>query len=459
MKVFSNKIALINNSSAIIDEVQILDTVHATPGLAPGDSWLGESGADAVHRRALYADGALRLKTDGSSDFLTGERDARRTTWTFRRPGGGGLRAGVQVQDDIGEQWLYLSLSDEAESPADWMRDLPDGTLLSEISMPGTNHSASYSVFEGMVQHQSDKMDIAQQLAAGIRFLHLEVDIDGDRFTLRDEGVPLPVSLEDVLKTIGDFLGEHRGEAVSVLLKSVVREVMEPTATLSFADVFLGYYEAAPDLWYLKGSIPTLRDVRGKIILWRGFYNDPLLNVYPLGIDADAWEENSAGFTYDLSNPTDPSDPTGGSVYVQNLYNIRYPWNIENKFLVAKKALIQSAAAHPSRLYVNYFGAAGINDQAEDANGPARYTPLDMAEGYTFENMVHEEGDGLPPKVLTYPGVNELLEADLDQYIHDAQQQPPPRAIFVLDYASAPLCEKIIQLNFPHSGSPPAAGG
>lgn len=441
MKAYSNKFAIVNKSSFHAESVRLVDT-DVRAGAAAGETRLIESGLPTLSPRALNDEAALQW-TGGAGTPIVTTKHPRKRLWSFRMPDGREVGATVHLWNRIGEQVVYLSLFDVGAPPlTDWMGGLPDTALLSELNVPGTNQSASYTVYDAMHQHQHEDFDIARQLASGIRYLHLDVQVDNKDFVLVYGKEHVAVPFSDVLTTIRTFLHAHPRETVMLLLHSPSEEKNEETDVNAFVQVFEQYRKAAPELWSVGNSIPKLGDVRGRIVLLRGFYNSPSMDVFPLGLRADNWPEDSTGFTCDLENTAPPQ-----SVYLQNLYNIHYPWNVENKAATARQALAISVNLDRNRLYIDYFAAAGVNEHS-DGGDPRSFTPYDMAEGIIFDDMIQLGAVGSPPAALMYEGLNQLLERDLDQRIDDHAESGIPHAVFVLDYANEALATKIVQLNF-----------
>ena len=183
----------------------------------------------------------------------------------------------------------FACLAACAGSPSgepDWMARLPDTQLLSQLSIPGTHDSgAMYEPYPGIAQAQH--LTIAEQLAAGIRYLDLRCrDVD-DQFFIYHGAIDQNQTFDEALATLYTFLDAHPHELV---IASVKEEAVASGATIPFDQVLARYVAAAPDRWALAPHLPVLGDARGKLVLVRRFATTGA----PLGIDATAWADNAS---------------------------------------------------------------------------------------------------------------------------------------------------------------------
>lgn len=122
----------------------------------------------------------------------------------------------------------------------------------------------------------------------------------------------------------------------------------------SFEATFASYIAGNSALWVLNDSIPSLDQVRGKIVLLRRFR----ALASPLGIDASRWPDNST-FTFE-------------KIKVQDIYQVQ---DHEAKWK-AFTALLDDAKNHsPEFLCINFasgvsstFGIPNINSVSDDIN-------------------------------------------------------------------------------------------
>ncbi len=187
---------------------------------------------------------------------------------------------------------------------SDWMGAIEDSRLLSTLTIPGTHDSATYNYtgdFGDEVKCQD--VDFSEQLAAGNRFFDMRCTSVNNELELYHSTYDLGISLLDVLDNqIKPFLEAHSGETVLMSIK----EEDSPHGDSAPLDKLVNdYVMDNPSLWYVTDSIPSLGEVRGKIVLLRRYSTSD----YPLGIDLNNWPDNqmftltnSAGITYSVQD-------------------------------------------------------------------------------------------------------------------------------------------------------------
>lgn len=181
----------------------------------------------------------------------------------------------------------------------DWMRDLDGKLLLSELSIPGTHDAgARFEPLRGTARCQS--LTIAEQLAAGVRFLDIRCWHLNDSFAIYHGPIDQKLTFAEVIEAVQGFLTANPGECV---ILSVNEESTASGNTRDFGQTFATYTAKNPSLWSLGEDIPTLAQARGKIVLFRRFRSPE-----KLGIDASRWPDSS---TF-----------TSGKIRVQDRYKV-----------------------------------------------------------------------------------------------------------------------------------------
>jgi len=212
------------------------------------------------------------------------------------------------------------------------MSSIDDELLLSDLSIPGTHESAAlHEPIAGTAKCQNLPLD--EQLAAGVRYFDIRTRHLDDAFSIFHGPISELLSFDDVLATFSGFLDAHMSEAVIMSIK----EESEPgNDTRSFEDTFASYVAKDPDRWYLGASVPTLGDVRGKIVLLRRF----AATTSPLGLDASGWADDT---TFTLT--------TAATLRVQDAYQVS---DDSAKWMAIGSLLTEAAMPVPSTLYLNY---------------------------------------------------------------------------------------------------------
>ncbi len=215
----------------------------------------------------------------------------------------------------------------------DWMGFLDDDLSLSELSIPGTHDSgALYEPLGGTAKCQN--LTIAEQLNAGIRFLDIRCRHIDNAFTIHHGQVYQNMNFDDVLNAVIGFLNAHPSECV---LMSVKEEYDPSGNTRSFEATFDSYVQKNPGKWYLGGAVPSLSEVKGKIVLLRRFG----VASTPKGIAATNWADNTSFWINNAMS----------QLHVQDYYNVSdttAKWNAVSAFLN------EAPGGNLNVLYVNF---------------------------------------------------------------------------------------------------------
>ncbi|KAF1826241.1 PLC-like phosphodiesterase [Dissoconium aciculare CBS 342.82] len=273
--------------------------------------------------------------------------DANNATWHIDIPrSASGSETPVLLTRDAAPGYLALFIppSDSVvifpDTPLDdWMRELPGSTPLSYLSIPGTHNTPTCHIALPSVRCQA--VSPATQLRNGIRFFDVRVQIADvpagsthDSTTADDTAALLlvhgafPIALTGRPRTfrvlvddIQAFLREHPSETVIISIK---REGLgKPGTDAQLARILRRGYLCVNG-WYLEPRIPSLGEVRGKIVLLRRFALDDDQGVNHdgssagLGLDADNWIHNSPSCL-------------SGHVCVQDFCDVLEPKSIRKK--------------------------------------------------------------------------------------------------------------------------------
>lgn len=187
-------------------------------------------------------------------------------------------------------------------SKNEWMKELSGDINLSELTIPGT-HDTGARYGGAFVECQ--EMTLKEQLEAGIRFIDIRCRHFNNAFTIHHAAFYQNMNFQDVCNACGEFLISHPSECIIMLVKEE-HTADENTPNQTFEDVFDSYIRGHEDFWYLNDSIPTLDEVRRKVVLLRRF----AANRNPKGIDASNWRDNA---TFDIQIP-------GGTLKIQDQY-------------------------------------------------------------------------------------------------------------------------------------------
>ena len=230
-----------------------------------------------------------------------------------------------------------------------WMGGIDDARKLSEISIPGTHDSATQYIFPDYFLQDQDTT-IARQLENGYRYLDIRVALgaDGELVMIHNFGkcrtgaaVFAPqMGYLDVVAAARAFLAENPTETVMFCVKPE-KSSDDPAAVRAVIERIVA---EEPELWYTENEIPTLGEVRGKIVLCRRYDG-------ALGLDFN-WD--------DQGDPTVLDDPTethrindAQSLVVQD----RYHYAVEDKWNAVRYTL-ENCPAGEDCFCLNFLSTA-----------------------------------------------------------------------------------------------------
>lgn len=211
-----------------------------------------------------------------------------------------------------------------------WMKSLPDTIKLSQINLPGTHNSGAFKVNLSYFS-KCQNMTIADQLNSGLRFFDIRVEKLEDELKLvhgvtdckNPEKPAKPLLLRYVVKTLKNFLSENPSE---VILFSFNRD--DGASSEETFDLFFEKYLSDDTLWYKENRIPTLKEVRGKIVLLNRCHLDKNNEIYTdmnTGINLTNWvyQKDNTDRIYEYAELLGKDkNLTGTDFMVQDLYGL-----------------------------------------------------------------------------------------------------------------------------------------
>ncbi|WP_118975952.1 phosphatidylinositol-specific phospholipase C domain-containing protein [Taibaiella koreensis] len=271
----------------------------------------------------------------------------------------------------------FLFFDREQENP-NWMKFADGEKLISELTIPGTHDTLTYGLNEGLIKGlpgdvlsglaaaisatmngfltiaagitpeiilhatQCQRLSLVQQLHKGIRFLDIRLKRDGSKLEAYHGGIRLHINFDEVLRCCYDFLAKNKSETIIMSIKDESR-----TNDKAFYQAIFDTISKAAS-WHTADQLPRLKEVRGKIVLFRRFANH---GATDFGINAyDGWPDNSSEW---LNNKV--------KIRVQDEYNNYVLGQLDHKFNnYAKKRLEEAVADRdPQHLYVNFMSGTG----------------------------------------------------------------------------------------------------
>lgn len=222
-----------------------------------------------------------------------------------------------------------------------WMSKLDDEISLSYISIPGTHNSPTCYTALPTVRCQA--VGVKEQLQNGVRFLDIRVQPENPDDPSKDELIlvhsAFPISLtgnkyfRNIVDTVYNFLDANPSETVIISLK---REGVGRSTDQQLSKILYNHYACDKGRWFTENRIPTLGEVRKKIVLIRRFGLDDSLkrenDHQGWAIDAECWPDNC----------TDGSC-LGGDIRIQDFYEVSKVSSIQKKISYSVEQLVRSA--------------------------------------------------------------------------------------------------------------------
>lgn len=234
----------------------------------------------------------------------------------------------------------WITYSSYVDGPC-WMKYVEDNKFLDELSIPGTHDSGTCSV-DNDTEPQSSQVKCQQdyiptQLLEGIRYFDIRLGkgddpgIDHGIFYLLKKDAYF-MHLSDVVGYFKTFLNENPSEALIMLVSRGNDEATDESVTTAFAKV-LG---DNPDLFYTASRVPTLGEVRGKIVLLRRFrLVGDSVSGHTWGLDLTEWDDKIKAHSdsttmclvqdargFEAAGETGDKEPYCTKVYAQDKYKL-----------------------------------------------------------------------------------------------------------------------------------------
>lgn len=246
--------------------------------------------------------------------------------------------------------------SAESSAADEWMKDVDGATRLSAMSIPGTHDSATEHVGLRYIFQCQDR-GIAEQLENGYRYLDIRLALDGDTLILKHnfskcrKSASLfskALSLDDVLSDAYAFLEAHPSETVIMCVKAENgKDDVARLQTLLYDAI-----SANEGAWYLKNRIPTLDEVRGKIVLATRFEDLLGLGEEKSGLHF-YWEDQGDRSILAVPHAQSPINDSE-ALFVQDRYN----YAVQDKLDAIEHCLVNSQASEES-FFLNFCSTSG----------------------------------------------------------------------------------------------------
>lgn len=333
-----------------------------------------------------------------------------------------------------------------------WMGNVHDNKFLDELSIPGTHDSGTCSV-DNDTEPQTSQVKCQQdyiptQLLEGIRYFDIRLGkgddpgIDhGGFYLFKKDGNFLHLS--DVMGYFTTFLKENPTEALIMLVSRGNDEATDEGITTAFAKVM----DENPDLFYTSSRVPTLGEVRGKIVLLRRFrLAGNSVSGHTWGLDLTEWDDKAKAHSdsttmclvqdargFEETDDAGTKEPYCTKVYAQDKYKL----SGTDKLIWVDNALKKTTEL--TRGNVDVEDADGAKVQVQERCWSINYTSCTgLSHGgnpFTSARVVNEH---LYKSQYINPSGNEKTNSDCLKHI----------GIIASDFVDAALARSIYQRNY-----------
>jgi 1-phosphatidylinositol phosphodiesterase len=158
-----------------------------------------------------------------------------------------------------------------------WMTSLPNSTDLASLSIPGTHDTMTNTLNDALYQCQNTPL--STQLQSGLRYFDIRARLFKNQLLIYHQDSYTNHTFTHVLTTLFAFLSQNSGEVILMRLKE---ELTSINSTIDFMTAVNSYRHAVPnwaDFFWIPPtptpSIPTLGELRGKILMLQNFGPEP----------------------------------------------------------------------------------------------------------------------------------------------------------------------------------------
>uniref|UniRef100_A0A1B6KRD8 Phosphatidylinositol-specific phospholipase C X domain-containing protein n=1 Tax=Graphocephala atropunctata TaxID=36148 RepID=A0A1B6KRD8_9HEMI len=303
-----------------------------------------------------------------------------------------------------------------------WMSSISDDVPLSEMAIPGTHHSSTFTWDTDVTMTQV--LNFQQQLNFGVRFFDIRIRHANNAFALHRGHLFLGLYFSDqFLNTVDNFLKNNPSETVLILLK---KEYSPESNTRSMRDTLQRYLNQYADT-FLQTNYRnvTLGRARGKFIIF-----------------SDYDQFNSFGLQY-------------WECDIQDNYHLSTNWDLYNKWEGVKNQLENARNGNASSFYINYLSGRGGSFPYFVASGHSSSgtSAPRLATGLTTPGWSSSYPDF--PRVgcfigictIAFEGTNTLTYDKLQEYNEYPSGNRRTVGIIVADFPGDSLIAAIIDNN------------
>ena len=202
----------------------------------------------------------------------------------------------------------------------DWMKEIPDDTKLSQMTIPGTHDSCSLF---GICCARTQTWSLVEQMRAGLRYFDIRLRRIDDTLRAFHGFVDQKETFDRILVYAFDFLDKNPSETI---IMEIISEYDMKNCTKSFQDLYEDYTKTYQDkiIAYQNKDI-TLGEIRGKLFVVKVF----------------------EGSTSNIKN-----------FLIQNSWSVNFRWYMNKKKRKIKQSFHRAISINDTKINLNYLSAS-----------------------------------------------------------------------------------------------------
>ena len=215
---------------------------------------------------------------------------------------------------------VYNDSSSPSIHKLDWMKNIPDETKLSKMTIPGTHDSCSLF---GICCARTQTWSLVEQMRAGLRYFDIRLRRINDTLRAYHGFVDQKETFDHILVYAFDFLEKNPSETI---IMEIISEYDPENSKKSFKDLYEEYTQSYQDkiVSYQNKDI-TLGEIRGKLFVVKVF----------------------EGSTSNIPN-----------FLIQNSWSVNFRWYMNKKKRKIKESFHRALSMNDNRIFLNYLSAS-----------------------------------------------------------------------------------------------------
>lgn len=215
---------------------------------------------------------------------------------------------------------IYNDSSAPLKHNMTWMKDIPDNTKLSEMTIPGTHDSCSLF---GICCARTQTWTLVEQMKAGIRYLDIRLRKINDTLRAYHGCVDQKENFDSILNYVLDFLEKNPSESI---LMEIIKEYNDLNCTKNFETLYNEYVGSYKDkIVEYEYRDYTMSEIRGKIFVVKVF----------------------GGSTSNIKN-----------FQIQNKWSVNFRCLMNNKKRRIKESFHRALTMNNEQIFLNYLSAS-----------------------------------------------------------------------------------------------------